>query len=153
MTEYYSILTVSPSEFVNVHSSKSSLSWNRIFASSRYSVDHIDSIPIGSNSRRNYMRRFKRFQLEGESGHSPIASRCRRRIAADATAFPLITAAQLGRQLSTEPVVGWAICWDSSADTKRGPNSAGHHFTELRKRPSPEATPASASRRHILPVE
>ena len=55
-------------------------------------------------------------------------------------------------QLPEESVVKRLIRWDSSVNAQSCPSCSQYHFTELRERPVPEASPPSAGRRHVLPV-
>jgi len=66
--------------------------------------------------------------------------------------LPLVKIFHLPK-LSLEPVVWRFVGWDCSPDVERCPDSAGEHFTELNERPFPEATPATAGRRHKFPVD
>ena len=54
--------------------------------------------------------------------------------------------------LSPEPVVWRFVGWDCPSDVERCPDGTSEHFTELNEEPFPEATPATAGRRHKFPV-
>jgi len=55
----------------------------------------------------------------------------------------------LGRWLAVESVVRWPIRGDGPTHREGRPRSSSNHIDELLVRPPPEATPASAGRRHI----
>jgi len=59
----------------------------------------------------------------------------------------------LGRWLAVESVVRWPIRGDGPTHREGRPRSSSNHIDELLVRPPPEATPASAGRRHILVVK
>ena len=64
---------------------------------------------------------------------SLLNSRCRRRLAADATALPLTTAVPIQGQLLDEPVVEWLVRWDSPAYAQGCPGRSQYHLTEFRE--------------------
>jgi len=85
---------------------------------------------------------------------STESCRCRRRSAADAfNALATHSAGLLGRWLAVESVVRWPIRGDGPTHREGRPRSSSNHIDELLVRPPPEATPASAGRRHILVVK
>jgi hypothetical protein len=117
------------------------------------SVDHIATAlapPVESESAFSMCGQFS---TRYRGLVSAVRSRCRRRTAADATALPLTTVVPVDGQLPEEPVVKWLVRWNSPAHTERCPDCSQHHLTELCERPPPEAAPAAAGRRHVLPVE
>ncbi len=59
----------------------------------------------------------------------------------------------LGQCLPVEPVVRWPVCGDGPTHREGRPRSPPNHIDELLVRPPPEATPASAGRRHVFVVE
>jgi len=84
-------------------------------------------------------------RIDGELSLSAAVSR-------RATASPL-TAGLLGRWLAVESVVRWPIRGDGPTRREGRPRNSSNHIDELLVRPPPEATPASAGRRHILVVK
>jgi hypothetical protein len=52
-------------------------------------------------------------------------------------------------QLPEESVVKRLIRWDSSANAQSCPSCSQYHFTVLRERPVPEASPSSAGGRQV----
>jgi len=63
------------------------------------------------------------------------------------------SAGLLGRWLAVESVVRWPIRGGDDPTHRGRPRSSSNHIDELLVRPPPEATPASAGRRHILVVK
>jgi hypothetical protein len=55
--------------------------------------------------------------------------------------------------LPLEAVVWWPVRGDGPTHREGRPRCPRHHVDELLERPSPEATSATAGRRHVLPVQ
>src|SRR5699024_4588882 len=79
--------------------------------------------------------------------------RSRRRNAADATVLPLTEQAVPIGGLPLEAVVRWLVCGDGATHGERRLRCSPYHSEEFVESPRPEASRASARRRHVLPVE